>query len=73
MILILCVLCLMIGAKLDLAGWSRALWAFCVGKFLDWRDRRMEADDTDEPIEEEDEVPGIWNRLWDGIARKRAE
>ena len=73
MILILCVLCLMIGAKLDLTGWSRALWTFCVGKFLDWRDRRMEADDTDEPIEEEEEVPGIWNRLWDGIARKRAE
>ena len=73
MLLILCALCLMIGAKLDLVGWSRALWAFCVSKFLDWRDSRQEAEDEDcaEPMEEE--VPGIWNRLWDGIARKRAE
>jgi hypothetical protein len=73
MLLILCVLCLMIGAKLDLVGWTRALWAFCVSKFLDWRDSRQDAEDEDyaEPIE--DEVPGIWNRLWDTIARKRAE
>ena len=73
MLLILCVLCLMIGAKLDLVGWTRTLWAFCVSKFLDWRDSRREdtEEDTAEPMEEE--VPGIWNRLWDGIARKRAE
>ena len=31
MLLILCAVCLMIGAKLDLVGWTRTLWAFCVG------------------------------------------
>ena len=73
MLLIVCAVCLMIGAKLDLVGWTRTLWAFCVGKFLDWKESRQE--DTEEDNEEpmEDEVPGIWNRLWDGIARKRAE
>ena len=47
MLLILCALCLMIGAKLDLVGWTRALWTFCVGKFLDWRESRQEAEDED--------------------------
>ena len=73
MILILCVLCLMVGAKLDLVGWTHALWAFCVGKFRDWRESLQSAaeDDYDDP--EEEEVPGVWNRLWDNVAQKRAE
>ena len=73
MILILCILCLMVGAKLDLVGWTKALWAFGVAKFLDWRENRQSAtvDDYDEP--EEEEVPGVWNRLWDNVAQKRAE
>ena len=73
MIIILCVLCLMIGAKLDLVGWTKALCFFCADKFRQWRENRHvdDEDDFDEP--EEEEIPGVWNRLWDNVAQKRAE
>ena len=73
MILILCALSLMFGAKLDLVGWFRTLWAFCAGKFLQWRDSMEEPEYVDTTVPPEEEVPGVWNRLWDGVARKHAE
>ena len=74
MILILCVLCLMIGAKLDLVGWTRALWFWCTDRFAAWRASRREAEAEDfDDFEEDEEVPGVWNRLWDNVAQKRAE
>ena len=73
MILILCVLCLMVGAKLDLVGWTKALLFFCTDKFRQWRENRQAADSEDYDEPEEEEVPGAWNRLWDNVAKKRAE
>ena len=73
MILILCALSLMFGAKLDLVGWLQALWACCVGKFLDWRDSMDEPEYIDNTQPPEEKIPGAWNRLWDGIARRRTE
>ena len=71
-IVILCVVSLMVGAKLDLLSWCRRIWFFCVQKFLQWQDSRQEAEYEDY-ADEEEEIPGLWNRLWDHVARKRVE
>ena len=72
-ILILGAICLMIGAKLDLVGWLRALWTYAARKFKDWQAAREEPEYEDYAQEEEEEIPGLWNRLWDTVARKQAQ
>ena len=69
-IVILCILALMIGMKLDLLSWCRRFWYFCVQKYLSWQDSRDQAEYEDY-AEEEEEVPGLWNRIWDTVARKQ--
>ena len=71
-LLILCAISLMFGAKLDLVGWFRKLWSFATVKVLQWWDSRNEPEYEDYAEEEED-VPGIWNRLWDKVAQKQTE
>ncbi|MBQ7230147.1 MAG: DNA translocase FtsK [Oscillospiraceae bacterium] len=71
-ILILCAVSLMFGAKLDLVGWARRLWTFAAAKVLQWWEDRNEPEYEDY-AEEEDEVPGLWNRLWDKVAQKQTE
>ena len=69
-IVILCILSLMIGMKLDLLSWCRRFWYFCVQKYLSWQDSRDQAEYEDY-TEEEEEIPGLWNRIWDTVARKQ--
>ncbi len=71
-ILILCAVSLMFGAKLDLVGWARRLWTFAAARVLQWWEDRNEPEYEDY-AEEEDKVPGLWNRLWDKVAQKQTE
>ncbi len=71
-ILILCAISLMFGAKMDLVGWARSLWSFAVAKFLEWQEKKDEPEYEDYTETEED-IPGLWNRLWDKVAKKQTE
>ena len=71
--LILAVLCLMIGARLDIVGYCKKGWMLLVGWFAARRAER-EAEEYEDLIdEEEDDEPGPWSRLWDSIAARRTE
>ena len=71
-LVILAVLSLMVGAKLDLMGWLRKAYFFLQEKltaYKQWVDQRTEYED----YEDEEPVPGFLNRLLDRAAQGRME
>ena len=71
--LILAVLCLMIGARLDIVGYCKKGWMVLVGWIAARRAEREAEEYEDLTGEEEDDEPGPWSRLWDNIAARRTE
>ena len=71
-LLVLAVLCLMVGAKLDLVGWVRNGFCFVRDRFSSWKEKKREKAVLVEDFDEEP-VPGLLNRLLDRVAQGRIE
>ena len=71
-LLVLAVLCLMVGAKLDLVGWVRNGFCFVRDRFSSWKEKKREKAVLEEDFDEEP-VPGLLNRLLDRVAQGRIE
>ncbi len=69
-LVILAVVCLMIGARLDIPGLLLAGFGYLRSW---WQERRVQMEEEAEDYEDLEPDLNLWDRLWDAVARKRLE